>query len=161
VASPAINKNLSSRFCRFALLCAAALCTAGCGGPYDSKVAGKVTLDGAIIPAGAVAFLPISSGPSGYGRVDESGSYVISTGREVGLPSGDYQVAVTATAPSQTTKTADGGPPPAGKALTPRWYGNKDTSGLKFTVKRGSNTIDLELNSKPPAGWKPPPVRKI
>jgi hypothetical protein len=123
-------------------------------------VSGKVSLDGAVIPTGTVAYLPVSSGPAAYGRVDSSGNYVIQTGREVGLPSGDYLVAVTANEPPQTKKAADGGPQPVGKALTPGWYGNKDTSGLKFTVKRGSNTIDLELNSKPPAGWKPPPGRK-
>jgi hypothetical protein len=158
--SRAVNSNLTSGLSRFAVLGAALLCVAGCGGPYDSKVAGKVTLDGKVIPTGTVAFLPVSSGPPAYGRVDSSGIYIIQTGRELGLPSGDYLVAVTANEPSQVTKTADGGPPTAGKAITPAWYGNKDSSGLKFTVKKGANTIDLELNSKPPAGWKPPPGRK-
>jgi hypothetical protein len=158
--SQAFNSNLSLGLCTLAIACAATLCVAGCGGPYDSKVSGKLTLDGSVVPAGTVAFLPLASGPPAYGRVDASGNYVIQTGRELGLPSGDYQIAVTATAPSQTTKTADGGPPRPGKPLTPAWYGNKDTSGLKYTVKKGSNTIDLELNSKPPAGWKPPPGRK-
>lgn len=158
--SRAIEMKLSLGTCSLAALSVATLCLAGCGGPYDSKVSGKVTLDGAVIPTGTVAFLPMSKGPAAYGRVDSSGVYTIQTGKEVGLPSGDYLVAVTATEPSSTSKTADGGPPPPGKAITPAWYGNKDTSGLKYTVKRGSNTIDLELNSKAPAGWKPPPVRK-
>jgi hypothetical protein len=107
-----------------------------------------------------VAFLPVSSGPAAYGRIDSAGNYVVETGREVGLPSGDYQVAVGANEPPKATKSADGGPVPTGKSLTPAWYASKDTSGLKFTVKKGSNTIDLELKSQPPAGWKPPPRRK-
>jgi hypothetical protein len=158
--SRAIDSKLTSGVCRSAALGVVILCLAGCGGPFDSKVSGKVTLDGAALSTGTVAFLPASSGPPAYGRIDSAGNYVIQTGREVGLPSGDYRVAVTANEPSQAARSADGGPQPVGKALTPAWYGNKDTSGLKFTVTKGSNTIDLELNSKPPAGWKPPPGRK-
>jgi hypothetical protein len=160
VVSREVKSNSASRRYGLAVLGTAILCAVGCGGPYDSKVSGKVTLDGTVVPTGTVAFLPVSTGPPAYGRVDSAGTYTIQTGREAGLPAGDYQVAVTANAPSQVTKTADGGPPPPGKAITPAWYGNKDTSGLKFTVKKGSNTIDLELKSQPPAGWKPPPGRK-
>ena len=135
--SRAENSNSTLGLCGLAVFGAAMLCVAGCGGPYDSKVAGKVTLDGTAVPAGTVAFLPVSSGPAAYGRVDSSGNYTIQTGREVGLPSGDYQVAVTANEPSQVTKTANGGPPPPGKAITPAWYGNKDSSGLEIHGKEG------------------------
>jgi hypothetical protein len=138
----------------------AILCLAGCGGPYDSKVSGKVTIDGILVPNGTVAFSPVSGGPAAYGKIEPTGDYVIQTGREQGLPAGEYQVAVTANEPAKMNKTENGGPPPPGKALTPAWYRSKTSSGLKFTVNRGSNIIDLELKSQPPAGWKPPPARK-
>ncbi|HEX3598740.1 MAG TPA: hypothetical protein VHU84_01285 [Lacipirellulaceae bacterium] len=158
--SLAVISNSTSRLCSLALLGATILCAVGCGGPFDSKVSGKVTLDGVTLSTGMVAFVPVSNGPAAFGRIDSSGNYVVETGREVGLPSGEYRVAVGANEEPKATKSADGGPVPTGKALTPVWYARKDTSGLKYTVTKGSNTINLELNSKPPAGWKPPPGRK-
>jgi hypothetical protein len=134
--------------------CGCLIFFAGCGGTYDASVSGKVTMNGQVVPNGTVAFSPVSGGPAAYGRIEESGEYVIRTGREAGLPAGDYQVTVTANEPAKTLQTAGGGPPPPGKAITPAWYRTKDTSGLKFTVEPGSNTIDLPLNSTPPAGWK-------
>ena len=76
------------------------------------------------------------------------------TGRQVGLPSGEYMVTVIANELPKT-QPAPGEPPPDGKPITPEWYRSKQTSGLKFTVSPGKNTIDLELTSQPPAGWKP------
>jgi hypothetical protein len=134
--------------------CGCLVFIAGCGGAYDASVTGKVTMNGQVVPNGTVSFSPVAGGPAAYGMIEQSGEYVIRTGREEGLPAGEYQVTVTANEPAKTLQTADGGPPPPGKALTPAWYRTKDTSGLKFTVESGSNTIDLPLNSTPPAGWK-------
>ncbi len=131
----------------------------GCGGTYDSKVSGAVTLDGSAISRGTVTYAPTGGGPAGYARIDD-GKYTVYTGREVGLPSGEYQVTVISNEAAASQENANGGPPPPGKALTPMWYRSKETSGLKFTVKKGSNNIDLELTSKAPAGWKQSPARK-
>ena len=125
----------------------------GCGGAYDSTVAGTVTLDGNTVPRGTVTFAPVKGGPAGYARID-GGSYTVYTGREEGLPAGEYDVTVIANEAAAAQANANGGPPPPGKAITPAWYRSKDTSGLKFTVKPGSNTVDLPLSSTPPAGWK-------
>jgi hypothetical protein len=137
-----------------AIACSALVCLSGCGGNYDSSVSGKVTIDGRTVTNGTVAYQPVAGGPAAYGRIEPSGDYVIRTGRETGLPAGEYQVTVTANEPAATLQTEKGGPPPPGKAITPAWYRTKETSGLKFTVKSGSNTIDLELTSQPPAGLK-------
>lgn len=126
---------------------------AGCGGAYDATVQGVVTLDGNRVTRGTVAYAPVAGGPAAYARIDENGNYMVQTGRETGLPSGEYQVTVTST--EVAVPSTDGGPPPPGRPITPLWYRSKDTSGLKFNVERGSNTIDLELTSQPPAGWKP------
>ena len=126
---------------------------AGCGGAYDSMVLGVVTLDGKVVPRGTVAYQPVTGGPAAYAPIAENGSYVVRTGREKGLPSGEYAVTVTANEPSAVRQTEKGGPPPPGKLITPMWYRSKDTSGLRYTVNPGDNEINLELTSKPPAGW--------
>jgi hypothetical protein len=71
------------------------------------------------------------------------------------LPAGKYEVTVIANEMPAVMQTAEGGPPPSGKAITPVWYRSKETSGLKFSVEPGSNEINLELTSQPPAGWNP------
>src|SRR5262245_2668726 len=68
----------------------------GCGGAYDSTAHGVVTLDGRAVPRGTVSFHPVSGGPAAYAMIEDNGSYSIRTGREEGLPSGDYEVSVTA-----------------------------------------------------------------
>jgi hypothetical protein len=127
----------------------------GCGGPFDSSVTGIVTLDGNIVPRGTVSYQPKAGGPAAYARIEEDGKYSVHTGREEGLPSGDYYVTVTANEPSTVTQTASGGPPPPGKPITPLWYRARDTSGLSFVVNPGDNEINLELKSQPPPGWNP------
>lgn len=128
---------------------------AGCGGLYDAGVSGLVTLDGNPLPRGTVAFNPQTPGPPSYGQIDSSGHYTVMTGREEGLPSGSYVLTVVANEPP-TVEGKDGGPPPAGKPITPRWYRSQETSGLSFTVEPGSNEFNLELSTQPPAGWKDP-----
>jgi hypothetical protein len=131
---------------------------AGCGGPYDASVAGVVTLDGNPVPTGAISFVPENGGPQAYAMVKSSGEYEVYTGREAGLPPGQYKVAIVARE-SSTTLSEGGGPPPPGKAITPRWYASPQTSGLNFQVEPGSNDINLELTSTPPSGWQDPALR--
>ena len=97
----------------------------------------------------------VAGGPPAYARIEETGSYDVRTGREEGLPSGEYQITVVANEPPAVQQTASGGPPPPGKAITPPWYRTKETSGLKYTVEPGGNEVNLELKSQPPAGWNP------
>ena len=132
-----------------------AMTFSGCGGVYDATATGFVTLDGNPVPRGTVAFHPTSGGPAAYASILQDGSYAIRTGREKGLPTGQYQVTVTAHESTGQTESADGGPLPPGKAITPPWYRSKETSGLTFNVERGSNQINLELTTQPPAGWNP------
>lgn len=128
----------------------AALTLAGCGGPYDSTVAGAVSLDGKPLRVGLVTFDPQETGSSAYGVIGADGMYTLCTGRKEGLASGDYDIAVTAYEPSGVPGS-QGGPPPMGKALVAERYRSPSTSGLNFTVKPGDNTIDLELTTESPA----------
>jgi hypothetical protein len=127
----------------------------GCGGAYDASVEGVVTLDGNEVPMGLITYHPAAGGPSAYGFINAGGRYVVVTGGEAGLPSGDYRVSVVANEAPAMAQTATGGAPPPGKSITPAWYRTKETSGLQFTIEPGSNEINLELSSTPPAGWKP------
>ena len=136
-----------------AIMLVVLLAAAGCGGRYDASVNGIVKLNGTTVPRGTVTFTPDQSGPSGYGLIDDGGSYTIMTGREKGLPSGAYTVTVVANEASVANKNPSL-PPAPGKPLTPEWYRNPAQSPLKYTVAAGSNKIDLELTSSPPAGWK-------
>jgi hypothetical protein len=146
---------MSNRFLSTMVLSVASLLAGGCGGVYDSTVTGNVTLDGNGVPRGTVAFHPRSGGPAAYSPIADNGSYAVRTGRESGLPAGEYDVTVTANERPSEADIAKGGAPPPGKAITPIWYRSKESSGLKFTVEPGSNVINLELTSKPPAGWTP------
>jgi hypothetical protein len=125
----------------------------GCGGSYDATVRGVVTLDGKSLTRGTVAY-HATNGPAAYARINEDGSYLVKTGRESGLPSGDYEVTVVANEPPAQMTDAKGGPPAPGKPITPAWYRSKDTSPLKESIKPGRNDINLDLTSTPPAGYK-------
>ena len=137
----------------FVIIAIGFVAIAGCGGTYDASAHGTVTLEGKPVPRGMVSFHPVSGGPAAYAMISDDGQYVIRTGREEGLPAGDYQVSITANEAPTVSQTSNGGPPPPGKMITPAWYRMKETSGLKCTVARGKNTIDLDLKSQPPAGW--------
>ena len=131
----------------------------GCGSSTEATVQGVVTLDGNAVPKCMISFVPLQPGPQVYAVSDNSGNYEVYTGREAGLKAGEYTVAVVARKRSALQKTELGGPAPSGEAVTPRWYASPDTSGLTFTVKPGSNDINLELNSSPPAGWRDPDAK--
>ena len=141
------------RFSASAALISTMVVLVGCGGPYDATASGKVTLDGSVVPRGTVSYHPVAGGPVAYAAIDENGEYVVRTGREEGLPPGDYQVTVVANEPPAVQQTAQGGPPPPGRAITPAWYRTKETSGLKVTVESGHNELDLQLKTQPPEGW--------
>jgi hypothetical protein len=125
----------------------------GCGGTYNANVYGVVTLDGKKLPRGTVSFQPVANGSPAYALISDDGAYSLRTGREVGLPAGDYSVTIISNEEARH-ESVNGGPPPAGKQITPDWYRSKQTSGLKYTVKPGKNEINLDLTSTPPPGYK-------
>lgn len=131
------------------------IATVGCGSAYDASVEGIVTLDGNPVPAGSIAFVPAQGGPAAYARSDQSGNYVVFTGREAGLPPGKYGVTVVARETPTEKYNKLGGPNP-GKQLTPPWYKSSRHTPLNFEVQPGSNDINLELSSEPPPEWNPP-----
>ena len=122
----------------------------GCGGKHGATVNGTVLLDGEPLPedvVGTVAFFPTAGGPPATGKINDDSRYELSTGMDRSLPPGNYTVTIGANERPASARGPNGGPPPAGKAITPPRYRRSKTSGLEFTVQRGGNTIDLELSS--------------
>lgn len=119
----------------------------GCGGNV-AKVTGTVSVDGQPLLGSdtvrvTVMFFPESSGALAAAKIDERGTYVLSTGSQEGLVPGNYSVTISA---KEITATATSGSPSARDLVAPD-YGNPKTSGLKAEVKPGSNTFDFDLKS--------------
>lgn len=139
------SKQFSAKDCLGIVAAGLMLAMVGCGG-NPASVSGVVTLDGQSLDRGKVSFTPVSGGLKAIGVIQADGSYVLSTNRESGLQIGEYLVTVTALEPS--VPDPNGGPPRPGKHITPRHYSNVNKSGLRFSVEKGSNSIDLELSSE-------------
>lgn len=133
---------------------------AGCGpsGPVVHYVEGVIMLDGQPLADAEVIFRPVSEGLMAAGKTNAAGVFNlngINTRRGGGTAEGEYGVAV------RKWEYEDPGPPPdpsdekayalwqasSMKAarreptyITPKAYGDADTSGLKATVKKGRNT---------------------
>ena len=122
------------------------LALAGCGSEFGAEVTGVVTLDGIPLENGVVAFHPEHGGPVAHGVIGQDGAYVVMTGRQEGLPVGDY--AVTVVANETPTSDAGSGPPAPGRRLTSEKVSDKSTTDLRYQVQSGHNEIDLNLESQ-------------
>ncbi|MCU0876174.1 MAG: hypothetical protein MUF06_00075 [Pirellulaceae bacterium] len=145
----------------------------GTSGPAVEYVEGKVTLDGQPVEGAIVGFSPIGSGDTALGAVgttDASGVYKMTTMPtgtvDAGAVAGDYNVTIQKLAPSTDTEviseddpryeqgTISGNAAPKAaevKHLVPQKYNSATTSGLKVTVKPGSNKggeFDFDLKSE-------------
>lgn len=124
------------------------LAVAGCRGDrLESLVSGKITLDGKPIGPGIATFVPVDGSRNpGIGDINPDGSYTVRTSRTQGMLAGDYRVAVQVYQQPNLK--------PGERAMTrpnlvhPDKYASPDTSGLKYTIERGRNTINVELHSK-------------
>ncbi len=90
-----------------------------------AAVSGKVKLNGQPVVEGEIRFVPGGElkDKAYSGALDESGNYKVPS-----IPPGEYAVTI---APKKTK--------------IPARYGKANTSGLKFTVKKGTNVFDIEL----------------
>jgi hypothetical protein len=138
----------------------------GCGkDPHTTEygeVSGKVIFQGKPLPGGDVSFIAVKGAFASSGPIEEDGSYKIKA------PLGEVQIGVNnrKLAPRDPTR----GPPKERLRATPRGMIKVDdqpkkgryvplpaavadpaTSGLRYTVKPGSQTYDIELSKVPPA----------
>ena len=133
---------------------------AGCDkNPHSAEhteVSGKVLFKGKPLPGGIVSFVAVNGGFTSTGTIDENGNY------QIKAPVGDVEISVMnrMLQPSRGSK----GMRPArlkkaeakeNRLLKGRWvkipshYEDPHTSGLKYTVKRGPQTHDIELSANP------------
>ena len=135
------------------------ICIAGCGGdsgPERAVVFGKVTLDGAPVTEGSIAFIPMgqTTGPTAGASI-QAGEYRTPAG--TGPVLGSHRVEITAYKTGQRREVPGVGGATTGPSGTsvvaevemyiPERY-NK-SSNLTVDVKSGRNQHDFKLESKP------------
>ena len=117
-----------------------AVCLSGCGPevPDTYKVSGKVTIGGQPASNVYVVFFP-EEGRQGVGTTDENGDYKLTTFNEGdGALPGEHTVTISKRDNPEGTGNAGGAPIPPEFAM-------RQTSTLKKTVEKSSNTINFEL----------------
>ena len=129
---------------RFAFFCGLlAIVASGCS-PYDSSVYGTLSLDGNPLDRGTVTFHPEAGSATAYAQVKEDGTFRAQVGGERGLPSGAYGVGVRVV---EEIPPKIEGDPPGFRSIIPLKYKNYRSSGLRFDIKKGKNTIEIDLKS--------------
>lgn len=132
---------------RLLVLACMAVAPLACGstGPGMAPVSGKVTYNGKPVPKGSVTFASTTQGGrNATGQLDANGFYKLQTENPGdGALIGDYLVTIYAHDEPILDYIPKKPIPP--KILTPTKYEKPETSGLKATVKSGSNTFDFEL----------------
>jgi hypothetical protein len=131
----------------FALGILCLISVSGCScSDFESRVSGRVTLDGNPIGLGFLVFVPEGGETNpANGAIQSDGSYELKTANTEGLRAGKYKISVT---------ILDQPDVPPGersyivaKSRIPSKYNDITTSGLEFEVAPGSNTIDIPLSS--------------
>jgi hypothetical protein len=108
----------------------------GCG-PQVSQVSGKVTYQGKPLPSGSVVFVSPEGDVVGRSAIAADGRYVMTD-----VPAGSVKVAVES---HERVPPGLGGPPGDYVPIPPR-YKKAETSGLEYTVTRGSHTFNIDLS---------------
>jgi len=152
----------------FCVLAFAVAVFGGCGdgGPSVNYVEGRVTLDGNPVPKATVVFSPVEGGTGrpAVGTTDESGVYKLTDAQSTdvgsGAATGEYRVGITKVAASggsgaatENDETAYLKASPTStvalKSEIPTTYNRPEDSGLKASIKSGSNQgVDFDLKSK-------------
>lgn len=125
----------------------AALCLfAGCGGgdTLDRQaVYGNVSLDGQPLASGSIRFEP-QSAATGGGTVIRDGEYELA--EEVGLPPGDYKVAISGATGATGEPSMDDDAPQVAAELVPPQYNSQTTLSITVT-QGGSQQFDFALKT--------------
>jgi hypothetical protein len=132
---------------RLLVMACVSLVPLACGstGPGMAPVSGKVTYNGKPVPKGTITFASTKEGGrNATGELDPEGNYKLQTEQPGdGALLGDYNVTIYAHDEPILDYIPKKPIPP--KILTPTKYEKPETSGLKATVKSGSNKFDFDL----------------
>lgn len=128
-----------------------------------APVTGKVLFDGKPLAKAEIWLVPTSEAVKSakitirpYARTNDEGAFTMTSYLvDDGAPLGDYAVMVLPALPKAGTEEelatdtpAEGQPQAKLAAPFPRKYSDPTTSGLTFTVKEGSNEMNLDLKSR-------------
>lgn len=136
-----------------------ALSTFGCGGGNDlpegakGTVTGTVTYKDAPVPEGTViVFMMDGGGHMASDSTDAAGKYQLLMRNTPQILAGTYSVGVTPPLPDMGLSDDEimergmaGTLPQTPKSVIPERYLSAETSGLKFEVKAGENTLDIGI----------------
>jgi hypothetical protein len=126
-----------------------------------AEVSGHVLFQGQPLPGGKVTFVAVNGGFASTGTIDVNGHY------QINAPVGPVEISVTnrtlqtrgAATQSPRLKKAEA---QGDQSLKGRWvkipsqYEDPHLSGLKYTVKAGTQTHDIELTAEgPPSAGAP------
>lgn len=120
--------------------------------PKLGRVYGKVTYNGKPVGSGHVVFTPAAgkggdTGQTASGDIESNGSYELTTFKSGdGAILGEHVVSVEVREGDMPQPKADSTiqyvlP----KSVIPTKYSSPDTSPLRYTVKEGSNSFDIDL----------------
>lgn len=128
---------------------------AGCSGGGETKVHGKVTLDGGPLPAATLAFHQGGQPTAAFGALTkEDGTYEIVIPGETRLDEGEYSVTAVKYTPKKGAKVEEGMEQgqliEAGLVANtlPKRYSEPGLTPLRVLLKRGNIAQDLDLKSK-------------
>jgi prepilin-type N-terminal cleavage/methylation domain-containing protein len=136
---------------------------AGCGhqnprSAEHAEVSGTVLFQGKPLPGGKITFVAVDGGFPSVGTIDENGHY------QIKAPIGAVEIGVTNQVLKKSgaakglprlaqAESAENQPLKGRYVKIPSQYEDPHTSGLKYTVKRGQQTHNIELSANP----LPPP----
>jgi hypothetical protein len=132
-------KLYASRAAALALLAAAAL--AGCHSNKPLTITGKVTYKGQPLSSGIVRFF-FGTDHQSMATIEPDGSFAATD-----IPPGPVKVTVEPDPQAAKHRSMGGGanePAPKPVAIPPK-YADPKTSGLEYTIKPGTNNLDVKL----------------
>ena len=127
---------------------AVALFVAGCrsGELPTAPISGKVLVDNQPLSTGSVYFSPVSGGKGATGKIQEDGTFVLTTYRDGdGAILGEHQVGISAVLPIGSQD----GPPGNARPLIPMRYASPGSSKLTCKVtEEGDDNVVFNLSSR-------------
>src|SRR3954447_1524828 len=137
--------------CAMAIFITASLMLSGCGGDPLGRhaISGTVTVDGAPLEKGNIAFMPVEKSSTSGGTVIEGGKYSIK--QDKGLPVGKYRVTITAPVPGPGGRAKANAPPgepipPPQEMIAPEW--NEKSEKTIEVTEKGPYQFNFDAKKK-------------
>lgn len=124
------------------------IAVAGCGQKEPlARVSGTVTFEGEPVAEALVIFSGEAQGTHMTAKVVD-GKYTVKRAKAKGIPPGDYRVAVSPPIEDHPVGPILEPPKRTRTPNIPERYHRPETSGLRFTLVDGDNTVDVAMTAK-------------